>query len=72
MRSWRDRVHPSAVGLPVGHRKTAGLRREEVAMLAGLSVDYVVRLEQGRAERPSERETCCSVCERAGWGGPGR
>lgn len=55
MRSWRDRVQPAAVGLPVGQRKTAGLRREEVAMLAGLSVDYVVRLEQGRAERPSEQ-----------------
>ena len=55
LRAWRDRVQPAAVGLPTGQRKTSGLRREEVAMLAGLSVDYVVRLEQGRAERPSDQ-----------------
>lgn len=53
LRSWRDRLQPTAVGFPVGQRRTRGLRREEVAMLAGLSVDYLVRLEQGRAERPS-------------------
>jgi len=54
LRAWRERLGPSAVGLPDnGARRTAGLRREEVAGLAGLSVDYLVRLEQGRAEHPS-------------------
>jgi transcriptional regulator with XRE-family HTH domain len=53
LRAWRDRLQPAAVGFPVGQRRTHGLRREEVALLAGLSVDYLVRLEQGRAERPS-------------------
>ncbi|WP_436532666.1 helix-turn-helix transcriptional regulator [Actinoplanes sp. HUAS TT8] len=55
LRSWRDRLPPSAAGLPAGPRRTPGLRREEVAMLAGLSVDYLVRLEQGRADRPSDQ-----------------
>lgn len=54
LRSWRDRVRPEAVGLPAGPgRRTPGLRREELAALAGVSVDYVVRLEQGRATNPS-------------------
>jgi transcriptional regulator with XRE-family HTH domain len=54
LRSWRDRLSPVDVGLPLGDsRRAAGLRREELASLAGLSVDYVVRLEQGRARRPS-------------------
>jgi transcriptional regulator with XRE-family HTH domain len=54
IRTWRDRLPPSAAGLPAGRaRRTAGLRREELADLAGLSVDYVVRLEQGRATTPS-------------------
>ena len=53
IRAWRDRLPPAAVGFPAGQRRTPGLRREEVALLAGLSVDYLVRLEQGRAERPS-------------------
>lgn len=54
LRSWRDRLSPVDVGLRVGDsRRAAGLRREELAALAGLSVDYVVRLEQGRARRPS-------------------
>lgn len=55
IRTWRDRLPPSAAGLPVSHgRRAAGLRREELADLAGVSVDYVVRLEQGRAVTPSE------------------
>jgi transcriptional regulator with XRE-family HTH domain len=51
LRSWRARVHPDEVGSPFarGSRKTPGLRREEVAWLAGVSPDYVKRLEQGRA-----------------------
>lgn len=53
LRAWRERLSPSAVGFPVGQRRTSGLRREEVALLAGVSVDYLVRLEQGRADRPS-------------------
>jgi transcriptional regulator with XRE-family HTH domain len=54
LRGWRDRLDPGTVGLPHGgHRRAAGLRREELAMLAGLSVDYVTRLEQGRAQTPS-------------------
>ncbi|GAA1730472.1 helix-turn-helix transcriptional regulator [Streptomyces yatensis] len=54
MRRWRDRVPPEAAGLPSGgQRRAAGLRREELAMLAGISVDYVTRLEQGRASHPS-------------------
>src|SRR5258708_37660896 len=52
--AWRDRLTPAAAGLPAGRaRRTAGLRREDLAELAGVSVDYVVRLEQGRATTPS-------------------
>jgi transcriptional regulator with XRE-family HTH domain len=36
-----------------GHRRAVGLRREELALLAGISVDYITRLEQGRAANPS-------------------
>ena len=54
LRAWRDRVLPEDVGLPAGRgRRAQGLRREELGALAGLSVDYVVRLEQGRAANPS-------------------
>lgn len=50
----RSRVKPADVGLPAGpRRQVPGLRREEVAQLAGLGVDYVIRLEQGRGPRPS-------------------
>jgi transcriptional regulator with XRE-family HTH domain len=54
VRRWRDRASPEAAGLPAGrYRRAAGLRREELAQLAGISVDYVTRLEQGRASNPS-------------------
>lgn len=54
LRRWRDRLSPLDVGRPARPgRRAAGLRREELAELAGLSVDYVVRLEQGRATSPS-------------------
>lgn len=54
LRGRRDRLSPEALGLPVyGRRRVAGLRREEVAMLTGVSVDYYVRLEQGREVSPS-------------------
>src|SRR4051812_47891792 len=54
LRRWRDRVPPEAVGVRVGRRRRAsGLRREELAGLAGISADYLTRLEQGRATGPS-------------------
>lgn len=50
----RGRVRPSDHDLPSrGHRRVPGLRREEVALLAGLSADYYMRLEQGRDRNPS-------------------
>ncbi|HEX2904678.1 MAG TPA: helix-turn-helix transcriptional regulator [Jatrophihabitans sp.] len=54
LRGRRDRLRPGEVGLPEGiRRRTPGLRREEVAALAGMSTDYYARLEQGRGPRPS-------------------
>jgi hypothetical protein len=54
LRSWRERLQPVDAGLPSGgRRRVNGLRREEVAQLAGLSVDYLARLEQSRAHSPS-------------------
>ncbi|AXX29781.1 putative DNA-binding protein [Actinosynnema pretiosum subsp. pretiosum] len=54
LRERREGVSPEAVGLPAGGvRRTPGLRREEVARLASVSVDYYVRLEQARGPRPS-------------------
>lgn len=52
LKAARAQLSPSDVGLPerTGHRKVAGLRREEVAQLAAISVDYYVRLEQGRVQ----------------------
>ncbi|MEE2036169.1 helix-turn-helix transcriptional regulator [Nocardiopsis sp. CT-R113] len=64
LRAWRDRLDPGVVGLP-HHvpRRVAGLRRGELAQLAGISVEYVVRLEQGRASTPSAQ--VCSALARA-------
>jgi transcriptional regulator with XRE-family HTH domain len=54
LRARRELIQPSSVGLPAGGvRRVAGLRREEVAMLAGISSDYYLRLEQGRDRNPS-------------------
>ncbi|MEV4137309.1 helix-turn-helix transcriptional regulator [Dactylosporangium sp. NPDC049742] len=54
LRRRREAIRPADVGLAEGpRRRTAGLRREEVALLAGMSTDYVVRLEQGRSAQPS-------------------
>jgi len=54
LRSRRERLQPEDAGLPSGsRRRTPGLRREEVAVLAHISTEYYVRLEQGRAPRPS-------------------
>src|SRR2546423_1225732 len=56
LRSRRDRLTPADVGLPAGtRRRTAGLRREEVAQLAGVSTTYYTFLEQGRDVRPSRQ-----------------
>jgi transcriptional regulator with XRE-family HTH domain len=54
LRGRRDRLRPADVGVSGGgRRRAAGLRREELAQLAGISVDYLTRLEQGRATAPS-------------------
>ncbi|MER0449874.1 helix-turn-helix transcriptional regulator [Streptomyces sp. Edi4] len=55
LRARRGRIRPQDVGLPAGTgiRRTPGLRREELATLAGVSVDYYTRLERGRETRPS-------------------
>ncbi|GAA3549092.1 helix-turn-helix transcriptional regulator [Amycolatopsis ultiminotia] len=55
LRTRRERLDPQDFGLPVRRqsRRTPGLRREEVAELAGVSIDYIVRLEQARGLRPS-------------------
>ena len=54
--SRRARISPEQAGLPAygGNRRVPGLRREEVALLAGVSIDYYVRLERGRARGASE------------------
>jgi hypothetical protein len=54
----RQLVRPEDVGLPAppdGRRRVPGLRRGEVALLAGVSADYYIRLEQGRDQHPSEQ-----------------
>jgi transcriptional regulator with XRE-family HTH domain len=53
LRSRRERLDPAALGLPKLRRRTPGLRREEVAALAGISTDWYLRLEQGRSTTPS-------------------
>ncbi|WP_020124942.1 helix-turn-helix domain-containing protein [Streptomyces canus] len=55
LRARRELITPTEVGLPPGNnlRRVPGLRREEVAMLAGISAEYYIRLEQGRDRHPS-------------------
>ncbi|MET9578032.1 helix-turn-helix domain-containing protein [Streptomyces massasporeus] len=54
LRTWREAVTPAEAGLPAGpRRRTPGLRRAELATLAGVSVEYLTRLEQGRDRNPS-------------------
>jgi transcriptional regulator with XRE-family HTH domain len=54
LRRSRERLRPQEVGLSAGpRRRTPGLRREEVALLAGMSADYLMRLEQARSTQPS-------------------
>ncbi|MGH3417741.1 MAG: helix-turn-helix transcriptional regulator, partial [Actinocrinis sp.] len=56
LKSRRDRIRPSDVGLPAGpRRRVPGLRRDEVANLAGASVDYYTELERGRGAQPSSQ-----------------
>ncbi|WP_315092932.1 helix-turn-helix transcriptional regulator [uncultured Cellulomonas sp.] len=57
LRARRERLQPADVGLAVGagQRRVPGLRREEVAVLAGVSTDYYLRLEQGRDAHPSRQ-----------------
>lgn len=56
LRARRAEVRPADAGLPeVGERRVPGLRREEVALLTGVSIDYYTRLEQGRERRPSDQ-----------------
>ncbi|PPF79636.1 transcriptional regulator, partial [Subtercola sp. Z020] len=56
LRRRREALHPADVGLPPGaRRRTAGLRREEVAALSGMSTDYYARMEQQRGPQPSEQ-----------------
>lgn len=56
LRSRREAVTPADVGLPQGpRRRTPGLRRAELATLAGVSVDYLIRIEQGRDNHPSSQ-----------------
>lgn len=56
LRSRRERLTPDDVGLPrTGRRRTPGLRREELALLAGMSATWYTYLEQGRDIRPSEQ-----------------
>ena len=54
LRLWRERLDPREIGIEPGARRRAvGLRRQELADLAGMSVEYLARLEQGRAAHPS-------------------
>src|SRR3954468_9697141 len=54
LRARRELLRPEDVGLPErGRRRVPGLRREELAALAGISSDYYLRLEQGRDQHPS-------------------
>ncbi|CAO1652688.1 helix-turn-helix transcriptional regulator [Salinibacterium sp. NYA9b] len=56
LRTRRDSLQPADVGLPAtAGRRVSGLRREEVAELAGISADYYVRIEQGRDQHPSDQ-----------------
>jgi transcriptional regulator with XRE-family HTH domain len=56
LKSRRDRIRPADVGLPTGpRRRVPGLRRDEVATLAGASVEYYIELERGAGAQPSEQ-----------------
>jgi DNA-binding XRE family transcriptional regulator len=62
-RVWRERLTPQAAGLPAHTaRRTSGLRREEPAVLAGVSADRIVRMEQGQASAPSAQVCAALTC----------
>lgn len=65
LRRLREATDPESLGLPRGQRRVSGLRREEVATFAGVSVDYYTRLEQGREENPSQQmlDSLCRVLQ---------
>ncbi|WP_033346345.1 helix-turn-helix transcriptional regulator [Catenuloplanes japonicus] len=64
LRAWRDRLDPASAGLVhAAPRRVSGLRRGELAMLAGISAEYVERLEQGRSTTPSAQ--VCAALARA-------
>ena len=64
LRARRAQVTPAEVGLPPvqGIRRTSGLRREELATLAGISNDYYIRLERGKETRPSPEVIDARLC----------
>lgn len=65
LRRWRELLRPADVGLPEGaRRRTPGLRREEVAQLAGVSTDHYSRLEQARGSAPSAGVVVALACPR--------
>src|SRR5215218_2643027 len=68
LRARRAQITPADVGLPSHHgpRRTPGLRREELATLAGISSDYYVRLERGKETRPSDQVIARSPAH-CGW-----
>lgn len=67
LRAWRDLVTPERAGIPAGgSRRVPGLRREEVAMLAGISADYYLRLERGR-DKNRPRRSCCRLPGCCAW-----
>ncbi len=69
LRARREQLSPADVGLRASsRRRTPGLRREEVATLAGVSIDYLVRLEQGRDTHPSPSVLAANGNTR--WPGP--
>jgi transcriptional regulator with XRE-family HTH domain len=70
LRSRRESLDPQRLGLPrVGRRRTPGLRREEVAMLADVGVTWYTWLEQGREVNPSESVLMgvANACSAARW-----
>ncbi|KDN17152.1 MmyB family transcriptional regulator [Amycolatopsis rifamycinica] len=66
VRRLRENTDPAAAGLPGGRRRTRGLRREELAELAGVSADYVRRLEQGRRHPSAGVVTAIAAALRLG------
>ncbi|MGA8354049.1 MAG: helix-turn-helix transcriptional regulator [Solirubrobacteraceae bacterium] len=63
LRARREFVSPESAGVPhIGRRRVPGLHRDELSLLAGVSINYYVRLEQGRDRNPSPRYSRPSCC----------